>query len=137
MIYLILLLVTILRAVEDGLWERKLKTWSKYTEPVYLLSMIFLAAFYRHTILQFHSWPMAFENIKYLTTVAVLMVFINIAFFDVIMHLVSGWKANYVGTTSPGWDDLMKRFENWQFWVFRLSFLALSLFWYFMVVKNY
>ena len=125
MIYLSITIIILLQAVSDGLREMKQKRWAKTLEHASIIALFFIPMLYK-----VHELAMYFN-------IFLLYVFIRAYLFDPVMHFVSGWHPNFVGTTSPWWDKLMARMNSWQFWVFRAFFLALSIFWYIVAIKNY
>ena len=142
MIYLTLLIIILLQSVSDGLRERSLKKWSKRLEhlSIGLFFVLPLAVFKDISWIYFLSGG-AKESLWIIVQVwfciTVLYLFIRAYLFDPVVHTVSGWKINTVGTTSPLWDKLMGRLHSWQFWVMRGFFLALSIFWYYKAIINY
>ena len=132
MLYLLLSLIVILEAVEDGHWERSYKTWSKRSEGLYKVLLLLIPVFLTIDILTTHS---TWDTMKYMFTIGLLWASIRAYLFDPMMHLISGFKQDHPGITSPLWDRIMKRLPGWKTWVWRGFWLGFSVFWYVVAVK--
>lgn len=135
MIYLILLLIVILEAVEDGLWEIGQKKWSKRVEGIYKVILILMAAFYTFNLLPSNGWTMTWMKIKMMLEICLLWASIRSYIFDPIMHVIAGFSTDYVGITSPLWNKIMKILGGWKTWVWRGFWLGFSIFWYIIAVR--
>ena len=147
MIYNLIFIIVILEAIEDGLFYKGFKAWAKRVEVLYKIMMIGLFMFVTVDLwpgYAFGEWKLIKENwqhfqilMKYWFVLVVLWAFIRAAFFDPIMHLISGFDQDHIGKTSPLWNKLMKYLSGWKVWVFRGAFLGLSIFWYLLAVKKF
>jgi len=135
MIYFILLIVVILEAVEDGLWEKSHKKWSKRVEALYKIILLVMVAFYPFSIQQTTDWTSRWMVFKMMFEIGLLWASIRAYMFDPIMHLISGFETDHPGVTSPIWDNIMKRLPGWKTWVWRAFWLGFSIFWYLIAVR--
>lgn len=134
MIYWIFIIIVALEAIEDGLWERGHKKWSKRSEGVYKVLLLLLPCLFTVDFLRIHTF---WEKANYIFVIAVLWASIRAFLFDPIMHLISGYDQDHVGITSPVWDKIMTRLSDWRVWIFRGAFIAFSIFWYYKAVKGF
>ena len=147
MLYYLIFIIVILEAMEDGLFFKGHKSWAKRVEVLYKILMFGIFMFVTVDLLPgyaFGEWNVIKANwhhfqilLKYWFVLVVLWAFIRAAFFDPIMHLISGFDQDMVGKTSPVWNWIMKYLSGWKVWVFRGGFLGLSIFWYLMAVKRF
>jgi len=147
MLYNLILIIVILEAIEDGLFKNGKKKFAKAVEVFYKILMIGLWMFITVDLFPgytFHELKIILANkhhfwilVKYWFVLVVLWAFIRAAFFDPIMHLISGFDQDHTGTTAVFWPKLTKYFKGWKIWVFRGAFLGLSIFWFILAVKRF
>ena len=131
MIYIILFLIVLSQALEDGLRDRGLTTWSKRIEHFDRIPLMFILPVFYTLSVSDRSVSMA---ALYLFVIVVLYASIRAFLFDPVMHLVAGYPVNQVGSTSPVWDSITGRLRTWQFWVLRAAALGFSIFWFYKCV---
>jgi hypothetical protein len=137
MMYILLTIIVILEAVEDGLREEGKKKWSKRIEGLYKLLFFLIPCFMTRDVLRVYDWNGFLGVANYSFVLLVLWASIRAYLFDPIMHVLSGWDINTIGITSPLWDDIMKKLPGWKVWVWRIFWLAFSIFWYYKAVKGF
>lgn len=133
-LYLVLMAIVLCEAIEDGLWEQNLKTWSKRVEALSSLLYLSILAFLTRDIWVTHTFK---DKLNYVFVVIVAYTMIRTYLFDLVMHITSGWSANHVGRTSPAYDLLMSKLKGWGVWVWRGAWLVLSIFWYYYAVLRF
>jgi hypothetical protein len=124
MIALILTLILIAQAISDSFAYFDKKRAQKVTECIVVA--LFLTTIYFTTPGDF----------RYLIGYYLVYLFYRLAIYDVVINLSHKFPINYVGTTSPVYDDFMKRLKGWEFWAFRIWFMILTIFIYIKVLRH-
>lgn len=139
MMYWLFFIIIIFEAVADGLMKQNNKVWSKRLEHFSIVLFFLMFPFTTVTInpISEFKWYYIRESLEYPIILIIQYVTIRWYLFDFINSKTAGWAANFVGTTSPLYDNLLGRLKNWQFWVFKSVGLIASLFWYFVVLLKY
>lgn len=118
MILIVYILLIILSALTDALFDFGLKDWSKIIECFFIIGLFIIPIKYKRI-----DW-------RYLLKLGLIFLFLRIALFDVSYNIFRGLELNFIGSTSP-WDDFLIRLKSWQFWFMRGFFMFLALILYF------
>lgn len=114
-ILIIFIILVILDALTDSLFFQGMKFGSKIIENVYKIGLFIVPIFYVRGF--------KLKDILYL---GLLYWFLHITLFDISFNLISGFYANYVGTTSGYYDVIMYKLSTWQFYILKVWFLILA-----------
>jgi hypothetical protein len=126
MIFIAYLILTILAAVTDALFFNGDKSTSKIVEGLFQLTFLFIPLlYYKNKI-----------NFKFLTNILLMYVFIRWSIFDMVFNVTSGLDINYVGTTTPIYDNIMNSLSGIMFWFVRAFSMFVALAIYFKTIKK-
>jgi hypothetical protein len=119
---LLILLSIILEGIEDALRDLGKKSIAKIIREFKRVSecSAFAVYFFFVEVNFFHG----------LIGLILFLWILRFAVFDWPYNLVSRLPINFIGNTSFLYDNLMQRIKTWQYWVFKLTALALAIFIY-------
>lgn len=124
MILIAYIILTALAAITDALFFEGNKSASKLVESAFQIGIFFVPILYKKN---FDFW--------YLFSCGLAYLFVRMAIFDPIFNLFAHLDINYIGTTTPVYDDIMDKLSYIFIWFYRVFMMGLAVLIYFKKIK--
>lgn len=116
-LYLVITFIVIIvsQSGSDVLFDKKEKGWSKVVECIYVVLFLQIA------------WLSGFCSFSESVDQSALYLFIRMAIYDPSYNIMYGHKFNYIGTTTPVYDRVMRKISNpVVFIAYRIFFILMA-----------